>query len=533
MDLGLHAIVWAMIPGLAFLVVFAVARPLFIDDTHSTYHAFAGLGGVVDSLRTDSHPPLYFLFLAVWMRVVGMGEVALRIPSIAFSLASAYALWWYGRRTGGARLGVMFAVFYVFNPVVVDHLHTVRPYALAGLLATLSTIAYLRLAEGDDHKETPASWAYVGVNILGTFTHYWFFLLLAGQGLGAILAVGGRRARTLIVGIAVSVIPFVALWVPVLLEQADGDPTSWMSSPEGLSWLLATPVRLAGGHLVLALIVYTLTLLACVLRPGPPPGTIGWPDVKRLLQDKTLWRLAAIPATVFTLAFAFSQVEPVYHLRYTIVATPAFAMLLGLVLHRVGDRKLAALVPLAIIFGSVSIRDHGDFSYNLARDSRAVSEFLIEEHEEGDELLHVTLNYAPTVHYLRALAPTRSFSQTVFPEEVAEHPGWRDPEAMSADSVALRAEARELLAELAARPVPARVWLLADFQRDTVLTRILIDELEREFVLRGVSHIQAWWVSEVRLYEPPATAADGGPVPDPGGAGADGGTGSLALTPIG
>jgi hypothetical protein len=517
MDLGFRVVLWAMIPGLAFLVIFAVGRPLFIDDTHSTYHSFGGFGGVVDSLRSDSHPPLYFMFLAAWMRIAGMSEVALRLPSIAFCLASAYALWAYGTRTGDARLGLMFAVFYVFNPVVVDHLHTVRPYALAGLLATLSTIAYLRLAEGDGQKEALTAWGYVGVNVLGTLTHYWFFLLLAGHGLGVILAVRGRQALTLVVGIALSVIPFIVLWAPVFFEQASGAPTSWMSRPEGLSWLLATPVRLAGGHLVLALAVYALTLVACVLRPGRPTGTIRWPEAKRILQDRTLWRLAAIPVTVFTLAFALSQIEPVYHLRYTIVVTPAFAMLLGLVLHRAADRRLWALVPLVVILGSVAIRDHGDFAYNLERDSRAVSEYLIDEYEEGDEVLHVTLSYAPTLHYLGALAPERTFSQTVFPREIAEHPGWRDPEAMVADSAALRREAGEVVTQFAARPVDARVWLLADAQRDTVLTRMLIEELEREFALRRVRHIQAWWVSEVSLYERLASPDMGGPGPNPPG----------------
>jgi hypothetical protein len=508
--MGFRALAWAVIPSLAFLILFALGDPLAIDDTHSTYHAFGGVGDVVDSLRSDSHPPLYFMFLAVWMQIGGMSEVWLRLPSILFSAAAGLSLWIYGQRVGGGRLGLMFAVFYLFNPIVVAHFHTVRPYALAGLFATLSTIGYLRLADGGDSKGASTWWAYVAANVLGTLTHYWFFFLLAGQGVGALLALRGRRVWTVLAGLAVSVVPFAVFWTPVFLEQSGGAPTSWMSRPGGWFWLTTIPVRLVGGDLTLALVVYGLAFAGFALRLGRRTGKSRGSDIGELLRDRRVWLLAAILLSVFGLAFAVSQIQPVYHLRYTIVATPAFAILLGLALEHLADRRLAALVPLSVIVGSLVIRDHGGFSYNPEQDSRAVSELLIEAYQEGDELLHVTLNYAPTLHYLRALEPDRVFAQTVFPARVARHPGWRDPEALSADSLRLRAEATELAARLATRPAPSRVWVLADFQRDSSVTRLLIEQLETDFVLQRVVPVQGWWVSEVRLYEPRPASADAG-----------------------
>lgn len=513
-DAPLVILTAALLAGVAFLVTYQIGRPLWLDDTHSTYHAFHGPLGIIQSLRTDSHPPLYFLFLSIWMGLVGMGEILLRVPSVLFFLLTGLVLFTSGRRIGHAEAGVLFALFFLFNPTAVQHAHGVRMYALLGLLSALSTTLFLGLATSEGEARRSVWSGYILVNVLGTFTHYWFFLLLAGQALGT--AIFSRRAARipLLLSLGISTLPFAILWTPVLLEQIQGSPTSWLEVPGGF-WLASAPLELLGGwdmwdYRGLARTFYLLLALSCLIRLGPGrPGLVTKRELAEFLGDRSARLLFLIPATVMTLALLLSQISPFYHVRYTIVAIPAFAMLLGLVLHRLGDRRLVPLVALAFLGASCIVR--GDaLAVERDRDDRASTLYLVENYQDGDEILHITLNYAPTTHYLRALAPGQTFSQTVFPSEVAAHPGWWNAEETVGDTIALRQEAEEIARSLRGRPGFGRIWLLAalpergspELIADAIVTRILERELRPGFVLESTRPLRGWRHTQIQLYTP-------------------------------
>jgi hypothetical protein len=512
-DRPFQVVALAMVGGFAFLAFHAVGRQLWMDDTHSTYHAFNGLGGVVPSLRTDSHPPLYFWFLSVWMGLGGSNEIWLRAPSIVFTLAAGAVLFRHAKSSDDPRLPWLYALFYLFNPVVVDQIQTVRPYPLLGLLAALSTVWYLGRAEREG-EVSRASWLpYVAVNVLGTFTHYWFFFLLAGQAVGAALFVRGRAWRGVWVAIFVSSVPFFALWTSVLLDQTAGAPTSWLGRPGGF-WLLSAPIQLLGGRefIVEARTFYAIVAVACILRLVPRPHLRPAKDFVDFVRDRRFGLLAAPPAVAMVLALLVSQITPIFLVRYTIVVAPAVAMLLGSALSRLGDRYIA-LVACGVFAGtSIHLRLEA-LERSIVKDSRAVTEYVLDRYQDGDAVVHITPSYAPTMHYLRALAPGRTLSQTVYPSEVAGHVGWRDAESMLADRPALRREAREVVESFLARPV-SRVWFLADLELDSAMTTILREELEQEFTLVEAVPLEGWWVTEVQLYSPREGRSGGSVAPD-------------------
>ncbi|PJA55943.1 hypothetical protein CO165_00980, partial [Candidatus Roizmanbacteria bacterium CG_4_9_14_3_um_filter_33_18] len=60
---------------------------------------------------TDFHPPLYYLFMKLWTNLFGYSEIALRMPSILFSLMTGYVVYLIG--------GVWAMAFFLFNPLIV------------------------------------------------------------------------------------------------------------------------------------------------------------------------------------------------------------------------------------------------------------------------------------------------------------------------------------------------------------------------------------------------------------------------------
>ena len=79
---------------------------LWLDEALSVNIARLPLGDMLEALRHDGHPPLYYLLLHGWMEVFGEGDVAVRALSGIFSVAALPAGVGRGpppRRPGGAR----------------------------------------------------------------------------------------------------------------------------------------------------------------------------------------------------------------------------------------------------------------------------------------------------------------------------------------------------------------------------------------------------------------------------------------------
>src|SRR5207237_180599 len=76
------------------------------------------LGRVCDSVRAgENTPPLYYLFLAVWMRLFGSGEAAVRGLSVLFGIAAIAALWGAARRQLGPAYGWLAAALLAVSPL--------------------------------------------------------------------------------------------------------------------------------------------------------------------------------------------------------------------------------------------------------------------------------------------------------------------------------------------------------------------------------------------------------------------------------
>jgi len=437
------------------------------------------------------------------MKIGGMGEVWLRTPSILFTVGAALVLFHHGRQADDPRLPWMYALFFLFNPVVAWHLHTVRPYALAGFLAAVSTVWFLRLLSLGPPAGRTRWLGYVLVNALGTLTVYWFFFLLAGQAASATLFSRGKVRSGVFLALLGSVIPFLVLWMPVLFDQLGGAQTSWMPS---LGWAHAflVPLDLLGGanpfrFQVPALLVYSLFGLALLLRFGPRPGLRPWRELKEGLVDGRAWLLLTIPVVAVLIPLLLSSWKPLYHPKYSIVASPGFALFLGYVLARHGSRHLAALACGFFLTASVLVRGPS-LGLELKKDNRAVAQYLVDHYREGDELLYVSLGYAPTLHYLRALAPDRTFTQRVYPGEVIHHIGWRDQASLLQDTLALRREAKEVVTDLMGRSDSGRIWFLPDFELDRPLTEFLAGELRSSLIQDQVIPLEGWWVTEIQMY---------------------------------
>lgn len=137
----------------------------------------------------DTHPPLYYLLLSGWGRVVGTGDVELRTLGAIFSLFTVAGTWWLGRRLGSPTVGAVAAFIVAISPFEVMAAQEARMYPLLGFLSLLSWAALLA---GCENRR--GGWpVYVIATTLALYTHYLAMMLILAQGVYIFVAAPSSR----------------------------------------------------------------------------------------------------------------------------------------------------------------------------------------------------------------------------------------------------------------------------------------------------------------------------------------------------
>jgi hypothetical protein len=416
---------------------------------------------MMDEIRGDIHPPLYYWLLRPWTQLAGTDEAAARLLSILLCLGAAAAVYAAGRDWFGPRGALLAATLFVISPLSTLAAQFLRMYALLAFASAVSTLAFLRLSRRE--KATPFDWAlYVAANVAGSFTHVWFFFLLFAQGVSH-LAFSGRRRLPRMMGAAVlSLAPYALLWLPTLIRQVrkTDSALAWAPRP-GAGDLMETLLFLGG------LFILTAPFLSSWWRK---------PAAKELP-----WALPAAIAGIAVLApFVLSFWKPIFWPRFTVVALPAFTLAIAAFVparppgapekagYRLETGLIAASCALALILSF----------YRSACDSRNAAQYLARNAKDGDLIVYTSLSRLPIDYYWDRLQPDRRIVERSFPAEIDRHPGFVG-DIESEEAVArLDREAGELMGELRRRE-QGRLFYLHGFRpgADAPLKSRLDEEL--------------------------------------------------------
>jgi mannosyltransferase len=269
---ALHAaaLVGVVLAAVAALVLrLWTGSPMWLDEAQSVAIARLPLGELLQALRADGSPPLYYLLLHGWTAVFGPGELAARSLSGLASLLAIPVMYAVGRRLGQTREhGVVAAVVLAANPWAVRYATEARMYALLVLLVLLAALALDRTLSAGGRGPVLALGATTGLLLL---THYWAFFLVGAVATGLLLA-GWRRprrrpaARRGLAGVALGGLLFIP-WLPSFLFQVGHTGAPWADVP-GFGRLTTLPLEWSGGDVPAArwvvLVMWPLLLLGAL-----------------------------------------------------------------------------------------------------------------------------------------------------------------------------------------------------------------------------------------------------------------------------
>lgn len=313
----------------------------------------------------EPHPPLFNLFMWGWIRLTGTSEIAMRSPSVVFSILSIPMFYLlvdrlFTRQTAGIATG-----FLAVSPFQIWYAQEARMYALLVLLTILSFYEMVRLIES---YTTTHALAYVGCGVLLAYIHVYGLFVLLAQALFLGLSLFRRRSELTLspghyIGIFASIgalsLPWTGLLVHRILvpDRYPQDAAAWLQRPELTDLIEAfsllsfgvtnhtRPYQVLSHPPDLLLMLVALCLLFVV----------GGVTMSEFQTDRHGMRLSGFWLFVpLVVPFFISLwVRPMFQLRYLIVVSPAFLLLLARGVQMVPEIPVRYLVIGLILIGMV------------------------------------------------------------------------------------------------------------------------------------------------------------------------------------
>lgn len=360
--------------GLVASLLFAVAlgvgfyrighKSVWYDEAVSISYARAPLGTAWAAVAgRDSNGALYYFALWGWVHLFGIGEGAVRSLSALFAAGTVATVYLVGRRLFGVVVGVCAAMLLVVQGFFVQYAQEARSYAMAMLLATVSTYLLLRAADSSRR-----SWwfSYAVVLAAGVYAH--LFVALVGLAHLAWLIVGHRgQLRAALPAFALTALLSAPLLAALLLRPG---PT-WMSMLTIDSARYVLTEMVSGGWPVADLFegIVVLGIVLAITRKDTRLGLV----------------LAWLLVPIFVM-FAMATLRPLITPRYVLVSLPALALVASATVFALRNASLQAGL-YTLVFGASLFGLASWYTAEPKPNWRAATQFVSESSSADDAVV--------------------------------------------------------------------------------------------------------------------------------------------------
>jgi hypothetical protein len=368
--------------------------PLWIDEYGTSWVVAAdSLAGVWQrALEVQGQSPLYYMLVFGFVKILGPGSLALRLPSLLAGLGLLGAGYLTAVRLfADRRVALATLAALALDERLVMYSQSARPYSLALLCSCLSFYFYGRMLH-DARQRIRLAWLLASA--ASYYLHYLFGIALLAQFIHIILR-SLRSGRKVLADVSAFVL-LVILMLPGATQLADmyarrgmldwvkHSEETWASLRLGLSVL---------GNPLLGLMAAGVLVVLVVERK------------KRLHISASALTLVVLWLAVPVVTVAVASISPeinLMNLRYVTVAIPAVALLYGSAVGIPRSRLLAVgllvlILSVGVVRGVVPMLEgKGVFEarvrWNWIREQQweKASHRLVEQSSKGDLVLYGT-----------------------------------------------------------------------------------------------------------------------------------------------
>lgn len=230
---------------------------------------------MISTYHSQNHHPLYSLLARAAYLAVG-GDWSIRIPAMAFGVASLWATYWFARQVTDQRESLLATAVLAVSYHHVWFSQNARGYSALLFLTLVGSTLFIRILRGGAGANSRNAWLYGSVMAFAVYTHLTAAIVVVGHAL-AILSLrcyhtrgDARRGATFGVGaIALSAILAFALYALVAPQVLDAvlGPSELTRESEwtSISWLLRETLQGLAGSSGAGLIIALVAAVVCVV----------------------------------------------------------------------------------------------------------------------------------------------------------------------------------------------------------------------------------------------------------------------------
>ncbi len=175
-----HWLAAAVGTALLFLILtmlIGAGQSVWFDEAYSITLAKSSWRDLLAFTAADAHPPLFYVLLKLWS-AISFNELWLRLLSALMMSGAVLTMLILVEKIFGKKIALLTMPFLLFAPFLLRYGFEIRMYALAVLLAVLSTIFLADLL----HKATRGRWILYGILVaLGMLTLNWMIFVFLAQ----------------------------------------------------------------------------------------------------------------------------------------------------------------------------------------------------------------------------------------------------------------------------------------------------------------------------------------------------------------
>ena len=373
--------------GFALRLIRLGEQSLWYDETVSAFLARLPLPDLISHTVRDIHPPGYYLLLHFWRGLAGHSEFALAFFSLSFGLLLIPITYRLARLLIASQAAAPGAAFLVAcSPYNLWYSQEVRMYTLGAFLGMTATYCYLMARIKRGPQARPYWFGYVVCAAAGLYTLYYFAFLLLTINLfwliEALLPKIKRHQLITLISLNLGVLLLYLPWLPITWRQATNPPVPpWRTAQSGSAIWLESWSALSLGQSVV---------------PGQVWPVLGLTLGLFLLGLYALKHRAALFLALYIfgpllLIHLFSNITPLYHVRYIFTYAPPFYILLAVGISYLATRInfRVAVAAVALLLGAVTFslyQFHTNPAYR-ADDFRGAVHFIDTRWQPGDVIL--------------------------------------------------------------------------------------------------------------------------------------------------
>ncbi|MDO4870981.1 MAG: glycosyltransferase family 39 protein [Candidatus Saccharibacteria bacterium] len=340
-------------------------QSIWFDEAYSLQLARRPINELINLTSVDVHPPIYYLFLKVWMGLFGDSNLALRFSSVIMMTLALVVTTSLIKGIFNYKTAIISMFVMVISPMLLRYGFELRMYALATLICCSATYVLYKIQHDKLINLKYYGFLYSMLVVLGMLTLYYTAVIwLVHACYSVYLAISRKQSlwrQPIWACYILSVLLFLP-WLPIALKQFTNGALANISEA-------MTPVNLLGvfsfnfvyqpfwqlnqviGLLMLIIIITMIWLFSLNYR-----------------ERKQQFLLFMVIVSI-GIMFLICLIKPMYVERYLVYFSPFLMSLVGVWLVKLANKKslqyriLSIVIIAGLILGVVKLNELGNFNF--------------------------------------------------------------------------------------------------------------------------------------------------------------------------